>query len=388
MTTIETIAIIIVLIISLPRICKYIRRPSLLYSAYLVVGVLLSGFLTVYTRFMLDELGKIGFTLLLFLIGLEIDLPSWNSLQKPLKFCALWLGVQIPLLVTMFFLYGYDINFGWVAATGINACSLSIAYGLLKTQEEDLDPVAKSQILASMIVLEVMTLFIFASTDVVLSYGWGIEIISQCAAILFFIIIMKLFSKRIHHTLSILLDGQGRWKIHQMLLIILVVAIVGERIGLSAPKTAFFLGLFMSAVTHKGLKIEDELKPVAKGVLIPIFFLSLGTRISIDNFSALIQPISIILCAALGMRYFLFRYCFGTTEPLKTFLLFFPNITMASVAAEILIHHHFGQEQIDMLLMTSLILTVGSSLLFPVRVKKTELGKDKPKTLLVENIYS
>src|SRR5579862_4576449 len=101
MTTIEMIVAMIIAILVLPHLCQMIRRPALLYCSYLLLGVVLGLFLKSDTRFMFEEIGRVGFILLLFLIGLEIELPPFGTLRKSFIFCLIWLGVQIPLFVLL-----------------------------------------------------------------------------------------------------------------------------------------------------------------------------------------------------------------------------------------------------------------------------------------------
>jgi Kef-type K+ transport system membrane component KefB len=49
--------------------------------------------------------------------------------------------------------------------------------------------------------------------------------------------------------------------------------------GLSAAKTAFFLGLFMSRAQFEGMSVEEYIAPISRRFLIPIFFMSLGLLI-------------------------------------------------------------------------------------------------------------
>ena len=66
MTTVETIVLVILGIITLPYICKKIRREALLYSSYLLLGLGVGEFLQPQTHFMLNELGKVGFIFFTF----------------------------------------------------------------------------------------------------------------------------------------------------------------------------------------------------------------------------------------------------------------------------------------------------------------------------------
>lgn len=369
MTTIETIVIMIVAIISLPLLCSFINRPSLLYSSYLLLGLTFGHSLGACTHFMLEELGKVGFIILLFLIGLEIEIPSVDSLKKSLPFCLSWFFIQIPLLAILSWCFGLGWGFGFIAAAGISACSLSLAYGLLKGQSHLISIQTQKEFLTEMVFLEVVALFMLAASEAVFEYGWKIQVLWQGIALLSFILILRLFSGMIYRQLSNLIESSNKWRIHLLFLIIFLFAIVGERIGLSAPKTAFFLGLFMSSITHKGLKFEEELKPIAHRILIPVFFISLGSSISIFALFPYILPLAgLLTLGVFFIRFLIFRYTSTHSTPLKYFLLYCPNLTMVAVAAEILIRHDVPKAQIDLLLAIGLLMTVGPAFLFPTNL--------------------
>ncbi len=373
MTTIETLIVIILTIVSLPYLCKLINRPSLLYCAYILVGVVCGNFLGLYTFTMLHEVGNIGFTLLLFLLGLEIELPSKQTLKKSMPFCIAWFAIQLPLLA----LAGWAANLSWgfiiIASSGITACSLSIAYGILKGQSDAIGKSTTTNIVVKMVALELIALVILAVSDVVYAHGWGKEVLVQALSLLFFVFLIRIFSQTIHKQLSRLVEAQGKWEIHYLLLVVFLVAIIGERLGLSAPKTAFFLGLFMSETSHSGVKFEDVLQPLAKGILIPIFFLSLGTTISLQGLFPWVLPIALTITVILfSVRYYLFNNLFNHNLATKYFLLYCPNITMAAVAAEILIHHQAPKEQVDLILVTGLLMTLSPAFIFPSPQEEVE----------------
>lgn len=373
MTTLETIVLLITGIITLPFLCKLIRRQSLLYCTYLLLGLAVGSFLQTDTQFMLHELGKVGFLLLLFMIGLEIELPPFGTLRKSFSFCFLWLGLQIPICVFLSIVFGLGGVFGFVAAAGINACSLGIAYGITESQKMHFEPEMLKKILMAMVVLEVFSLFVLAMSEVFYKYGISFQVLSHGLGLVITILLIRVFSKPIHKKMSYLIEGVGIWKVHQLFLLLFAVSMIGERFGLAAQKTAFFLGLFMPSTTDSGIKVEDELKGIANGVLIPVFFISLGSRISLHN-AILLFPIAIgITLLLFGIRFAIFKWKSGLKIPAKNFLLFCPNLTVVAVAAEILLLHDAPKQAVDLLLATGLLMTIGSAIMFPTRRKEPEV---------------
>lgn len=384
MTTVETIILLIIGIITLPYICKKIRRESLLFCSYLLFGLGIGDFLQPHTLLILYELGEVGFILLLFLIGLEIELPPFGTLRKSFPFCLVWLGVQIPLCVFVSIACGFGGFFGFVAAAGINACSLGIAFGV--TKKSSFEEGTTQKILMAMVVLEVFSLFILGMSEVVYKYGVSFEVFTHGSALIGFILLLRAFSKPIHKRMSKLIEGVGIWKVHQLFLLIFVISMLGDRFGLSAQKTAFFLGLFLPSTTEKGIKMESQLKTVAHGILVPIFFISLGSRISPHNLMVVL-PIGMVITVVLfSIRYVIFRFRSNLDIEARNFLLFCPNLTVVAVAAQMLLIHNAHKETVDLLLATGFFMTIGSVILLPT--KKVLLVREDPsyQTLDVENL--
>lgn len=378
MNSIEIIVVAIAAILTLPHLCRLIKRPALLYCAYLLLGVVIGEFIRPDTRFMLDEIGKVGFILLLFLVGLEIDLPSFNALRQSFRFCLIWLGIQIPLFVALSMYWNLGEMAGLIMGTGLNACSLGITHCLLEGQKGIIAEASKNKLLTTMIMLEVFAVFTLSLSEVVYSRGWSMATLLNGLVLVGFILLIRFFSGMVHGQLSRLIESKGRWKLHQTLLVLFGITVIGDRFGLSAAKTAFFLGLFMSTTTHQGVKFEDELKPIAHNVFIPIFFISLGSKILLTHLLSYLLPLGIIITIVLlAIRYGIFAQFgkFGT--PRHYFFVLCPNLTMVAVAAGILIEHGTERNIIDLLLITGLLLTVGSAILFSASpTKQAKLSKE------------
>ncbi len=154
-----------------------------------------------------------------------------------------------------------------------------------------------------------------------------------------------------------------------------VCASVG-RLGLSAAKTAFFLGLFMSRAQFDGMGIEEYIAPISRRFLIPVFFMSLG--LLIDGRMLFSQTALLALCGAfllIGFREVLHRRWLKTGGDLQTYLLLSPNLTMAALAATALLSVN-SRNAATWVVLCGLFLSVISLLLLPrVREAGTNPGR-------------
>jgi Kef-type K+ transport system membrane component KefB len=79
-TSIELLVALLLLVMAVPDLCIWMGRPALAYPAFVCFGVVVGPFLRPEVASMIREAGEIGFVLLLFEVGLEIDLPIWRKL--------------------------------------------------------------------------------------------------------------------------------------------------------------------------------------------------------------------------------------------------------------------------------------------------------------------
>jgi Kef-type K+ transport system membrane component KefB len=161
---------------------------------------------------------------------------------------------------------------------------------------------------------------------------------------------------------------------------VLVICATGERLGLSAAKTAFFLGLFMSRAQFEGVGIEEYIAPISRRFLIPIFFMSLG--LLIDGRMLLSYTALLALCGAfllIGFREVLHRRWLKTGGDGQAYLLLCPNLTMAALAATAFLNAG-SRAAATWVVLSGLFLTVISLLLLPRAVAEN----GKPAAVLPE----
>src|ERR1035437_6642109 len=99
MSDIEVIICLILLLMAVPDVCRKLGRPALAYSFFVLFGLLLNPVAKEEVAQMLIMAGKVGFLLLLFEVGLEIELPSFREFLRPLRFAFFWSAWQYPVIL-------------------------------------------------------------------------------------------------------------------------------------------------------------------------------------------------------------------------------------------------------------------------------------------------
>lgn len=141
---------------------------------------------------------------------------------------------------------------------------------------------------------------------------------------------------------------------------------LGERLGLDATKTAFFLGLAMGRAKHDNLPLEEHIAPISQRFLIPVFFVALGMQIDwrlLFSFTALLALGTVGMF--LGVREVLHRRWLGFGGDQHAFLLLCPNLTMVALAAKAMIDLGTDARLTAWLVLTGLFMTISSLMLLP-----------------------
>lgn len=367
MTPVELLIGIILLLLAVPDLCRKAGRPALLYTVYLVVGLLIGPALSLEVRDLLMELGRFGFILLLFQIGLEIDLPPVKSLVTPARLALKWSVVQFPFVMMVARLAGLDWHESFLAAAALNGCSVSMTF-LAWRHFPTPTPENKRHLLLWMVAIEILAIIILTAGSTLLKHGFGAAFFGQFLLIGAVVALISKFADRLTSSLARRLPSSIRLKGHYIVLFVFVVAAVGARFGLSEAKTAFFLGLFISRATHEGMALEHHLKPISQHLLIPIFFVSLGAFVPVELLATRIGLYALLATALLlALRDFLHRTYVRSGCERRAFLLVCPNLTIVAIAANTMRNAGGDPSHVGWVVLTGLVLTVVSLLLLPGR---------------------
>jgi Kef-type K+ transport system membrane component KefB len=365
MTTIELFILILLLLLSVPDLCARWGRPALLYAVYLLVGLLMGPLLQPELYQLLADIGRFGFILLLFEIGLEIDLPPVQNLRRPAVLAARWSALQIPVLLVMARWVGLSWTESVLATAALIGCSVSMTF-LAWQHFPTAHQATKQLLLLWMVSVEIMAILVLTAGGALLKHGFSRAFFGQLILIALAVFLISRFADRLTHLLGGILAATSRWKIHYVVLFVLMVSACGARLGLSESKTAFFLGLFMSRATHEGLALSHHLRPLSQHLLIPIFFVSLGAFVPLD---LLTTPVGgRALAAAVVLLIFrdvLHRTWSASGAVRKAFLLVCPNLTIVAIAANTMREFGSPASHVAWVVLTGLVLSLIALLLLP-----------------------
>lgn len=374
MNTVEAIIFLILLFMAVPDVCRHFGRPALIYSAFTLFGVLLSPLVDAEVKQMLGEAGKVGFLLLLFEVGLEIDLPKFRALLPALRYSVGWVLGQYPLLLIITTATGLGLLESLMTCAALTACSVGMAHSAWK-HHPHLTEVGRAMFLQVMVLLEVLAILILSVESAAMKQGMTWLIALQLLGIATVIYGVSRLALPLQRLFQTILTQATHWRIHLVVLLVLAVCAVGERLGLSAAKTAFFLGLFLARIEHDGQGLEHYVAPISQRMLIPIFFFGLGLAVP---WSVVFSWTGLLALGTAGLlmgwRLLQFRRWPLAGQAADTFFLLCPNFTIVSLAAQTMMQHGNESDTPAWLLLTGLLVTVGALFALP------KIAKSQPSS--------
>ncbi|KGR77379.1 cation:proton antiporter [Ureibacillus manganicus] len=255
-------------------------QPSVLGK--IIVGIILGPALLgwVHDTELVSVFSQIGVLLLMFLAGLETNLKDLNENKKSALLVALG-GIVVPIIMSYIVAQFYDFSMPESIFIGLllSATSVSISVqvlrelGWLNSKEGSalLGAAVLDDIIVVILIAIAMSVFAGADTNIALLIG---------KKIVFFIIIIlaskwlvpkfiQIFSK-FKVTEGVLSAG---------LIICFGFAYFAEYVGVAGIIGTFFAGLAI-AQTNYGHEIEKQVQPIAYGIFVPFFFVSIGLSVS------------------------------------------------------------------------------------------------------------
>ena len=380
MNSIEFIIILLLLFMAVPDVCRLFDRPALIYPVFVVFGLLLGPWVQPEVATMINQAGQIGFLLLLFEVGLEIDLPEPRELVRPVAHVLRWIAIQYPVVLALGHFAGLPWLENFVAAAAITGCSVGMGYSAWKSYP-GLGEDAKTFVLRIMVLLEVLAIVLLAVETTGLGYNakwWTLAL--KLIGIGLAVFLCSRIAVPFRRLLQEIVERATQWRIHFVTLLVLVVCAVGERLGLSGPKMAFFLGLFMSRVQHNGKHLEEYLAPISQRFLIPIFFVALGSAIPVSFLWSRTGLLALVSAALLlAFREMLHRRWLPTGGDAYAFLLYTPNLTMVALAGSAMLNAGIDPHFAAWVVLTGLFMTVIAILALPApRLESTQSNAAAP----------
>lgn len=363
MTILEAAVFLILLLMALPELCRRIHRPGLIYPLYIVAGIAAGAFMSHEVRHVWRELGQFGFILLLFSVGLEIELPERRETLVALRRAALWLGWQLPVLVVLAIPAGIVWSEALVAGFALASTSVGMAFNLW-SRFPFVDATTRRQYLEWIVAVEVLSILLLAVAGPVMGGAVLWKVALQLGGLVAAAVVAAFLALHGAPRIVGLLQRGLSVQVHFLVLLLFAVAAVGERLGMSGPKMAFVLGMFISRATTEEAALNERLEPIRDRMFVPVFFFGLGTLVEPRLLLSTVVPLAVaaglLLFGARKIAYRLFlARSFGTGP--DAHVIAAPMLTIAAVAAEVFARAGASDAVITWTLSAGLCLTLVAS---------------------------
>jgi len=320
-TTLDLVLLYLLAAVAAAVICRLVRLPPML--GYLAVGVLIGPNAMALARDSgaVNRLAEFGVVFLMFVIGLEFNLPKLRSMRKlvfGLGFSEVALTMLAVLLgnVTLAWIaaaFGRHWNLGWTSAVafgGALAMSSTAIVVKLMAERLELDSEHGRRVMG---VLLFQDLAVVPLLVLIPALGSGPEELAReivlallkAGALLAILLVggqrvmrwwLTLVARRKSEELFIL----------NLLLVTLGLAWLTEHAGLSLALGAFVAGMLIAETEYKH-QVETDIRPF-HDVLLGLFFITIGMKLDL---AAVVQRWPLVLVLTLAPVLFKFALVTG-----------------------------------------------------------------------------
>lgn len=298
---------------------RKLKQPVLV--GYIIVGLILGPSVLgmVQSREEVSLLAELGILLLLFIVGMEIDLKSFKSVSKiSLITCGAQIGIGLVAMSFLGLVLGWPLNRGILLGFAIALSSTAVALKILEDmglRNTKIGQTSVGILVAQDLAFIPMVLIIGAlNTGEGFNYG---GIIRLGFAILFMVGLMVLLTKKpkIFQRVwdkfeSIKAEAmRGQVAITGLAFCFSAAAIAGL-LGISAAYGAFIAGIILGHTMNRKA-LEQQTKPIFD-VTIMVFFLSIGLLIDLqfmwDNAVATFLLLFITMLLKTVLNFYVLRW--------------------------------------------------------------------------------
>lgn len=271
-------------------LAKFLRQP-------LLIGFLFSGFFLAYFGFIsdhtvLDNLGKIGVTLLLFLVGMEMNIREVPSIGK----VAFLTGIgQIVITTIVGFVIAIALGFAPISAVYI-AVSLTFSSTIiivkLLSEKDDVNSLYGKISVGVLLLQDLVVVLILMVLAGLRDGNFGFlpfAFLILKAFVMFSLvwylskeILPKLFSKIVGNSQELLFTVSIAWALG-------IATLVGGPLGFSFEIGGFLAGLALSNLPdHLGVSAKTK---SLRDFFLTIFFVTLGSQLVVSGIGAILPKV-------------------------------------------------------------------------------------------------
>lgn len=350
-------------------IAKLLRQPVLV--GYLFAGFLLASLGLLHSSETLEGLGQVGVILLLFLVGLEVNIHELKAVGKSSLVAGIG-QVTISIIVGVLLAtgFGFDLLPSIYIALALTFSSTIIIIKLLSEKNDQDSLYGKISIgillIQDVVAILVLTLLAGLEQGSFNVFELGFVLIKGIALILSVLYLSKkiipaIFEKYIANSQELLFVASIAWALG-------FASIVGGPLGLSYEVGGFLAGLAFANIGEH-IQIAAKTRPL-RDFFLTIFFLLLGTRLVLENIRELILPVLVFSLFIIFVKPLLVMIIMGLLGHRKR-TSFMASVTVAQISEFSLILMamgaslgHVSQNEVAIIVLTGVVtMTVSTYLI-------------------------
>ncbi len=291
------LTVVIFLAAVLSIVFRFLKQPSIL--AFIITGVIVGplGLFNFHSHELMQSLASIGITLLLFMIGLELNLKELKSVGKN----ALLAG-SLQMIFTSAAGFGISLLLGFSALTSIYigialAFSSTILIIKLLSDKRDLKSLYGKITLGILLVQDLVAIFILILLSTISGVGGSsinfFEIgIAILKVIVLFGWVIFLSKNLIPRILNIIARSSESLFLFSLAWVFGIAALVSSPlIGFSIEIGGLLAGIALAS-SIESFQIITKVKPL-RDFFLTIFFVTLGMDLAFNNISQILLSVSI-----------------------------------------------------------------------------------------------
>ena len=355
--------IVVILAFLVPLVLSSVRGR---FAIPIVVGEIIAGMIVGRSGFgwvspdngALDLLKELGFVLLMFLSGMEIDFRNFRGADShrarqespwsPLSLAILNFGATLILAGVLAW------GLKWIGATTdpwmmgliLSTTALGVVVPILKEAGLSQTPFGQTILLAT-VIADFTTMFLISVLVAVISRGLTAEIL-----LVFLLFVAFFFAARFGSFLSRieplqkviqeLSHATAQIKVRAAFSTLLIFVVLAERLGIEIIVGAFLAGAIVALLrTPEDRALSSQLEAIGFGFFIPIFFIMVGVDFDLPallSSTGALLSVPLLLMAAVAVKVipaFVFRLSHTWREALAAGILMCPRLSLIIAAAAI-----------------------------------------------------
>ena len=338
----ETLLLNMALLLLVAGVCsvvfKKLKMPPIVgyLAAGIILGSIWKGSIPEDTETVVDILADMGLVLLMFCIGMELNL---KKLRKTGVFAIVVALVQLPLMILGGYMFG--ILMGWTVLQAIffgaiiSGSSTAVVTAVLRDQGKLSKDDVEAIILITVVEDVAQVLILSMASPLLVGSSMGLDSIAwMLIVILIFmvvaVVIGMMFIPRALDWIAAKMPDETLWI--TSLGMCFAMALMSVWIGMSMAIGAFLIGVVVSQANSK-TTIEHDITPM-KDIFMAMFFISVGMVISpsdiIDNIVLIV--LIFLLYAVLKISTVFLGYFIGNKSVRLSFMSAVSLVAMGEFA--------------------------------------------------------